>query len=126
MKVYKKSGINRISIGVQAWQDKHLKFLGRSYTIYEFLKKYELTQKVGFKNINLDMIFGFPNQTFLDFSETLENLIKLSPTHISCYSLEIEEKTLFGELHKKNLLFSNFLIEKSSVKNFEIEKIYEK
>ncbi|GAB4140234.1 MAG: radical SAM family heme chaperone HemW [Patescibacteria group bacterium] len=105
LQIYQKSGINRISIGLQSSQDRHLKFLGRVYSFSEFLKKYEFVQRSGFKNINLDIIFGFPNQTFLDLKQTLKNVISLNPTHISCYSLEIEEGTVFDVMHKRGELF---------------------
>ena len=94
---YIKSGINRLSIGLQAVQDRLLKKLGRVHGLEEFDAGYNLALKAGFKNINIDLIFGIPHQTLDDWNETLEYVIKCSPAHLSCYSLKIEEGTVFGE-----------------------------
>jgi oxygen-independent coproporphyrinogen-3 oxidase len=94
---YKTMGINRISIGLQAWQKKLLSKLGRIHSLEEFLENYNLARKVGFKNINIDLIFGLPGQTLKDWEETLEKVLQLQPEHVSCYSLKIEEGTAFGK-----------------------------
>ncbi|WP_129596745.1 radical SAM family heme chaperone HemW [Anaerophilus nitritogenes] len=104
IRFYLKSGINRLSIGLQAWQDHHLKRLGRIHTKDEFVKNYLLARKLGFKNINIDLMFSLPDQTFLEWKETLSQVIKLQPEHISSYSLKIEENTVFNELYEKGLL----------------------
>lgn len=93
---YKSMGINRLSIGLQAWQDRILKSLGRIHRVDEFVENYNLAKKVGFKNINIDLIFGLPVQTLNDWRETLKNVICLEPSHVSCYSLKIEDDTVFG------------------------------
>jgi oxygen-independent coproporphyrinogen III oxidase len=98
----KNMGVNRLSIGLQAWQNELLKKLGRIHTIEEFLKSYEMALKAGFKNINLDIMFGLPGQTLENMQETLEKSIRLNPTHISCYSLIIEEGTPFYCMYSKN------------------------
>ena len=74
-----------------------LKKLGRVHGLEEFDAGYNLALKAGFKNINIDLIFGIPHQTLDDWNETLEYVIKCSPAHLSCYSLKIEEGTVFGE-----------------------------
>lgn len=94
---YNTMGINRISMGLQAWQKNLLIKLGRIHTIEEFLENYNLARKVGFKNINIDLIFGLPEQTLNDWEETLKNVLELEPEHVSCYSLKIEEGTAFGK-----------------------------
>lgn len=94
---YIKSGINRLSIGLQAVQDRLLKKLGRIHGPEEFDTGYNLALKAGYKNINIDLIFGIPGQTLDDWNETLEYVIKCKPAHLSCYSLKIEEGTVFGE-----------------------------
>jgi len=101
LEYYLKAGINRLSIGVQAWQNKILSYLGRLYKIEEFQEKYNLAKEVGFKNINLDLIFGIPGQSLNDWEESLLNIIKCDPTHISCYSLEVDEESIFGQLQKQ-------------------------
>lgn len=94
---YIESGVNRLSIGLQAVQDRLLKTLGRTHGLQEFTTGYNLALKAGFKNINVDLIFGIPNQTLDDWNETLDYVIKSNPTHLSCYSLKIEDNTVFGE-----------------------------
>ncbi|EDS76389.1 putative oxygen-independent coproporphyrinogen III oxidase [Clostridium botulinum C str. Eklund] len=102
LKFLKSIGVNRISIGLQAWQDKHLKSLGRIHTKDEFLKSYHMARQIGFKNINVDLMFGIPNQTLADWKETLLEVTKLNPEHLSCYSLIIEEGTPFYDFYEKN------------------------
>lgn len=100
----RKSGINRISMGVQAWQDKLLKKIGRIHTQVEFVEGYHLARQAGFDNINLDLMFTLPTQTLEDWEETLENIIRLKPEHLSTYSLIIEENTPFYRLYNENEL----------------------
>jgi len=87
---YKKCGINRLSIGLQTSDNKLLKQIGRIHTYEDFLYTYKLAREVGFKNVNIDIIFGLPNQII---DETIERIIKLNPEHISTYSLILEEGT---------------------------------
>lgn len=102
---YKKSGINRISIGLQSAKDNLLKQMGRIHNYQEFLEAYHLVKEVGFKNINIDIMIGLPNQTIQDIKETLEEIEKLNPNHVSVYSLIVEENTKMekwiatGQLH---------------------------
>lgn len=95
LKSYLDYGINRISIGMQSMNDNELKLLGRIHNSYDFLKSYEMVVKTGFKNINIDTMFGIPDQTCESFEHTLYEVKKLNPAHISCYSLIIEEGTAF-------------------------------
>ncbi|HEY5562377.1 MAG TPA: radical SAM family heme chaperone HemW [Clostridiaceae bacterium] len=95
---YRRNGINRISIGLQAYQGNMLKYLGRRHSAEDFISSIELSKKVGFKNINADVIFGIPGQTMGDWVETLKALIDADITHISAYSLKIEEGTKFGDM----------------------------
>lgn len=88
---YKHAGINRISMGLQTTNDSILKEIGRVHTFKEFQKAYELVKKVGFENVNVDLMFGLPNQTLKDVEESLKYLISINPTHISCYSLIVHE-----------------------------------
>lgn len=96
---YRKVGINRLSIGLQAWQDYLLEKVGRIHTQEQFIKGFEHARKAGFKNINIDLIFGLPEQDMEDWNETLEKVISLQPTHLSCYSLIIEGETPFYNLY---------------------------
>jgi len=98
IKYYLGSGINRLSIGLQAWQNHLLQSLGRIHSAQEFEKNYFSAKELGFENINVDLMFGLPNQTNDDWDETLKKTIALKPEHISTYSLKVEEGTLFGRL----------------------------
>lgn len=90
---YKKSGINRLSIGLQSTKNDILKKIGRIHTYQEFLEIYKLARETRFKNINIDLMIGIPGQKIGDLKNTLQDIIKLEPEHISVYSLIIEENT---------------------------------
>lgn len=100
--IYKNCGINRLSIGLQAWQDNLLNLLGRVHSKDDFIKNYLDARAVGFENINVDLMFSLPNQTLKDWTETLENVISLKPDHISAYSLIVEEGTPFFDKFSSN------------------------
>ena len=93
LKDYKKCGINRLSIGLQSTQDEILKEIGRIHNFEQFLETYQMARKVGFKNINVDLILGIPNQRIKDLKDSLEKIIELQPEHISVYSLIVEDGT---------------------------------
>ncbi|KAF5076149.1 Oxygen-independent coproporphyrinogen-III oxidase-like protein YqeR [anaerobic digester metagenome] len=97
-------GFNRLSMGVQAWQNRLLSILGRIHTIEEFQNNFQNARKAGFDNINLDVMFALPTQTFDEWKETLEKIAELDPEHISAYSLIIEEGTPFYEKFEKGEL----------------------
>ena len=101
LKYYRSMGINRLSIGLQAWQDKLLKGIGRIHSREDFKDAYECARKAGFDNINADLMFALPNQTMDMWEETLENVCSLGVDHVSCYSLKLEEGTRLYELHKE-------------------------
>ncbi|MFZ5965584.1 MAG: radical SAM family heme chaperone HemW [Bacillota bacterium] len=92
---YHSSGINRLSIGLQAWQDSLLKKIGRIHNRDTFIKNYYMAREIGFQNINIDLMFSLPDQTMGQWMETLKEVTALSPDHISAYSLKIEETTPF-------------------------------
>lgn len=98
LKIYKEAGINRLSIGLQAWQDGLLKVLGRTHTLEDFTENLKLAREEGFDNINADLIFGVPGQTLEEWQESLNNISNMGVEHISCYSLKIEEGTVFGKM----------------------------
>jgi len=101
---YYNSGINRLSIGLQSTDNEMLKQISRIHTYEEFLETYKLAREVGFKNINIDLMIGLPNQENKDISESLENIIKLEPEHISVYSLILEEGTVLENKVSKGIL----------------------
>jgi oxygen-independent coproporphyrinogen-3 oxidase len=92
---YFESGINRLSFGLQAWDEKTLKTLGRIHSKTDFLINYESARKVGFKNINADIIFGVPDQDFQTFTAGFKHVVQLGLQHISAYSLIVEPETPF-------------------------------
>ncbi len=98
IKKYKEIGINRLSIGLQSTNNKLLKEIGRIHTFEDFKDTYNTVKKVGFENINVDLIIGLPNQTISDVKESLNEIIKLNPTHVSVYSLIVEENTKMEKL----------------------------
>ena len=95
MKEYRNLGINRLSIGIQTFNNENLKVLGRIHNSEEAIEVYNMAREVGFKNISLDIMFSLPNQTLEMLKIDLEKLILLNPEHISIYSLIWEEGTKF-------------------------------
>lgn len=93
LKDYKDSGINRLSIGLQTTKDELLKQIGRIHGLEQFLETYKMAREVGFKNINVDLMLGLPNQRIKDLKDSLEKIIALQPEHISVYSLIVEDGT---------------------------------
>ena len=100
----KKMGFNRLSMGVQAWQNRLLKELGRIHTIEVFRENFKAVREAGFTNINTDLMFALPNQTMEDWQETVKNIVAMNPEHISAYSLIIEEGTPFYDRYEKGEL----------------------
>lgn len=118
LKNYRKLGFNRISIGVQSLDDDILRKIGRVHNSKDFLECYSAVKLAGFENINYDLMFALPDQTFESFKNTCDTLIKLKPEHISCYSLILEENTpLFKEKD-----FYNFADEDENRKMYEYVK----
>tara|TARA_B100001750_G_scaffold243926_1_gene260179 strand:+ start:933 stop:2054 length:1122 start_codon:yes stop_codon:yes gene_type:complete len=130
---YKKNGINRISLGVQSFNDKHLIFSNRTHNSLQAIKSIELILEEKFKNFSIDLIYGFPNMTLEEWKENLEIFLKYKIPHLSAYCLTIEKKTVFNkykkegkikELNQKKLI-NMFLylikkLEKNNYKQYEI------
>lgn len=93
MKLMRKEGINRLSIGAQSANDGLLKGLGRRHSFAQVEKTVKNARRAGFDNISIDLIFGLPSQSKVDWAETLNRAAALKPEHISCYGLRIEEGT---------------------------------
>ena len=98
---YRNSGINRLSIGLQATQDTLLKEIGRIHTYNEFLDTYNMAREVGFKNINIDLMLALPKQHIEDLIQSVKKIIELNPEHISIYSLILEEGTKMYDMVNK-------------------------
>lgn len=90
--LFKKNNINRISIGVETVNEKFLSFLNRNHTKEEVINNVNLAKEY-FDNINIDLMYAFPNEVIDDVMKDLDFVINLNPTHISIYSLIIEEHT---------------------------------
>jgi len=103
---YRKMGINRLSIGLQSALDEELVRLGRIHTFKQFLDTYKNARKVGFNNVNVDIMSALPGQSAKDYQKTLSAVMELNPTpeHISAYSLIIEEGTPFFDEAGKGCL----------------------
>jgi oxygen-independent coproporphyrinogen-3 oxidase len=91
------SGVNRISMGVQSFNDDELSFLGRIHTSEQAEESINLARAAGFNNIGIDLIYGIPGQTMKSWEKTLEMAVSLEPEHISTYELTVEKGT---ELYK--------------------------
>ncbi|PKK87547.1 MAG: coproporphyrinogen III oxidase [Candidatus Wallbacteria bacterium HGW-Wallbacteria-1] len=90
---YQEAGINRASVGLQAWQDFLLQILGRVHSQADFIKTMEILKSTGFENFSVDVMVGLPGQKLADVMETLGALMAFSPTHLSSYSLILEPDT---------------------------------
>lgn len=97
-------GVNRLSIGLQAIQKKHLEFMGRIHDLEDFEDSYFKARNAGFKNINIDLIFAYDGLTIEEWKETIDYAVKINPEHISAYSLIIEEGTPFYNLFEEGNL----------------------
>jgi len=97
----KESGVNRISLGVQSWDEELLKLLGREHNAEQAKESFRILRNAGFSNINLDLMFGLPGQTIDQWRVTLEKTIALQPEHISTYCLTYEEDTEFFLRHAR-------------------------
>jgi len=98
---YRTLGFNRISLGVQSTDFEKLKVLGRIHDEQSVFEQYGLIKASGFENINLDLMYGIPNQTLEEWSRQLDVIIDMNPEHISAYGLIVEEGTAYEKLFQK-------------------------
>ena len=133
LKLFKKYGFTRLSLGLQSPDNKYLKIIGRAHTWERFLKVYTLAKKY-FENINIDLIANLPSQTLAEFSEGVKKVIFLKPKHISLYALEIEPGCVLyqkgfstdDDLCLKMLKTAATLLEKAGFKQYEISNFSQK
>lgn len=136
---YKNIGINRLSIGLQSTQNRILEIIGRIHNFEKFKETYELAKKIGFTNINVDLMLAIPTQTEEELIESVNEIIKLNPNHISIYSLILEEGTELERLvssQELELLDENIeramywktktIFEKNGYKQYEISNFSKK
>ncbi|WP_430791360.1 radical SAM family heme chaperone HemW [Virgibacillus flavescens] len=103
-KLLKSSGVNRVSLGVQAFDNQLLEDIGRLHRIQDVYDTVNLLKKHGIHNISIDLIYALPNQTVNGFDKSLQEAVQFDLPHYSTYSLQIEPKTVFYQRHKKGKL----------------------
>jgi oxygen-independent coproporphyrinogen-3 oxidase len=91
------TGINRVNIGIQSFDQEVLGFLGRRHSVQQAILAIEASRKAGFHNIGLDLIYGIPGQTIRSWIDTLEQAVAFAPEHLSCYQLTLEAETPLGK-----------------------------
>lgn len=104
LKLLFEAGVNRLSFGVQSFNDELLKKIGRTHQAEDVFRTVASARKTGFENISLDLIYSLPGQTIADFEHTLQTAFSLEAAHFSGYSLIIEPKTVFYQLMNKGKL----------------------
>ncbi|MEW8972679.1 MAG: radical SAM family heme chaperone HemW [Tissierellaceae bacterium] len=104
VQIYKEVGINRVSLGLQTTNDEMLKKIGRIHRIDDFYRSYNILREFGFNNINVDLIFGLPDQTLEDVIEDLDIVTNLDIDHISYYSLIVEPGTIMYKWNEEGRL----------------------
>lgn len=118
LSVLKGCGVNRLSIGVQSFNDTELSAIGRIHNAEAAAAAFKMARECGFGNINLDIMFSLPKQTRESFEKTLNEVIELNPEHISCYSLILEEGTpLFDEVQSGKVSLPD---DETDRKNYEL------
>jgi oxygen-independent coproporphyrinogen-3 oxidase len=94
--IMRSNGVNRLSIGLQSMNDRNLRFLGRVHSVFDSCTAMAGARRLGFSNINIDMIYGLPGQTILEWQLELQQALRFNPEHISIYPLTIEDGTVFA------------------------------
>jgi len=97
-------GVNRVSLGVQSFDERDVSFLGRRHTAREAVDALTLVRSSGFASIGIDLIYGIPGQTEASWLATLAQAVSFSPEHISCYQLTAAQGTVFGQMNDKGQL----------------------
>ena len=136
---YKNAGVNRLSIGLQSAENRILELIGRIHTYEDFLKTYNLSREIGFKNINVDLMLAIPTQTEKELISSVEKIIELNPEHISLYSLILEDGTeleslvskkelelLDEKIERKMYWDTKKLLEKNGYNHYEISNFSKK
>ncbi|WP_424766725.1 radical SAM family heme chaperone HemW [Paenibacillus sp. sgz302251] len=100
----KTGGVNRISFGVQSFDNGLLERIGRIHSVDDVYRSLENARSVGFENLSIDLMFGLPGQTVQHLTDSVEEALKLGLPHYSIYSLKVEENTLFHKLYERNEL----------------------
>ena len=94
-------GVNRVSLGIQSFDDQELHALRRRHTSHRAMEAIRCIRHLGFSNLGLDLMYGLPGQTQAQWLKTLKQALDFAPEHLSCYQLTIEEETPFGKMRDK-------------------------
>lgn len=122
-------GVNRVSLGVQTFDDKYLKLLGRAHDSYTGLRAFNDLRRAGFKNINVDLMYSFPAQTLDEIKQDAQTVLGLGSEHISIYTLTVEPNSKFyaqrmpqqdNALQGQQYQLVTTLLEQSGVKQYEV------
>jgi len=100
----KATEINRVSLGIQAFYNYHLQLMNRRHKVFGALKSVESLKEEGFHNISIDLIYGLPEMTMVEWEKTLQKAVNMNIQHISAYHLTYEEGTVFDKLRKSGML----------------------
>ncbi|MEJ2093047.1 MAG: radical SAM family heme chaperone HemW [Syntrophobacterales bacterium] len=130
---YRETGINRLSLGVQSFDDWELGFLGRRHDASQALRVLSLVREAGFDKLGIDLMYGLPGQTLPGWQKTLETALSFQPEHLSCYQLTVEEGTplaqrqaaglfqsLPEEMERTFFLFTSRFLEDQGYLHYEI------
>ncbi len=119
IKIIKEFGFNRVSIGAQSFVDEELRLLGRRHSVKDTIEAFEKLRESGFKNINIDLVFGFKGQTLSGFQKSLENTCKLAPEHISTYTMTYERPAKENmELNDEETIVKMFRLRNKILKDY--------
>jgi oxygen-independent coproporphyrinogen-3 oxidase len=131
--LYKDLGVNRLSLGVQSFDDYELAFLGRRHTARQAEQALEWVRAAGYTNLGVDLIYGLPGQSAADWRQNLERVLQFSPEHLSCYQLTLEAGTPLGarqaqglikplaeEAQRRLFLLTSRLLEENGYLHYEI------
>lgn len=131
---WRRAGINRISIGLQAFDDALLKAMGRLHTVEQFETAYAVVRAAGFQNVSFDLIYGFPGQDPNSWQNTVRSAAALGPDHMSLYSLTVEEHTPFAasgvtvdnDLQAEMYAWARFFLKQQGFEQYEISNFSRK
>lgn len=104
LNIMKQGGINRLSLGVQSFNDRHLQAIGRTHSSRDVFETVALAREIGFDNISIDLMYRLPDQTVNDLDKTLQTAFSIGIDHVSIYSLQVEPRTIFYNRMRKGQL----------------------
>lgn len=115
---FKSAGVNRLSIGIQTFDEARLKYINRAHSAIEAKKSLDLVKQIGFENVSADLIYAIPPEGIDYWENDLNTLLAYDLAHVSLYGLTIEEKTVFGKWAKKGKLYE--VPEETAAKQYQL------